>query len=78
MRKKTKLYMFCHNTAFDLPVLDAFKALPNREYKLIRAVIDAPLPRTLPPTPYSRFGGYAMFLFVVVFSVLIGRKRLQS
>lgn len=41
-RPKTRLYMFCHNTSFDLPVLDCFTALPNRGYELKTAVIDAP------------------------------------
>lgn len=41
-RRKTKLYLFCHNTAFDLPVLDVFGELPRRGWKLARAIIDAP------------------------------------
>ena len=43
----------------------------------VDAVIDSPLPRALPPTPFTGFGGYALFLFVVACGVLIGRKRLQ-
>jgi len=39
--KKT-LYLFCHNTSFDLPVLDVFGELAARGWKLTRAVIDAP------------------------------------
>jgi len=39
--KKT-LYLFCHNTSFDLPVLDIFHELPRRGWKLTRACIDAP------------------------------------
>jgi len=41
-RPKTKLYLFCHNTAFDLPVLDVFHELPLRGFRLRRAIIDAP------------------------------------
>lgn len=41
-RPKTKLYLFCHNTAFDLPVLNVFGELPRRGYTLRRAIIDAP------------------------------------
>lgn len=41
-RPKTKLFMFCHNTSFDLPVMDIFTELPNRGYVLKQAVIDAP------------------------------------
>lgn len=41
-RPKTKLYLFCHNTAFDLPVCDVFNELPRRGYSLTRAIIDAP------------------------------------
>jgi hypothetical protein len=41
-RPKTKLYLFCHNTAFDLPVLNVFNELPRRGWCLRRAIIDAP------------------------------------
>lgn len=41
-RPKTKLYLFCHNTAFDLPVLDVFTELPRLGFTLRRAIIDAP------------------------------------
>lgn len=41
-RKKTTLYLFCHNTNFDLPVLDIFNNLPSMGWKLTRAIIDAP------------------------------------
>lgn len=41
-REKTKLYLFCHNTSFDLPVLDVFSELPKRGYVLKSAIIDAP------------------------------------
>lgn len=41
-RRKTKLYLFCHNTAFDLPVLDVFGELPRLGFTLKRAIIDAP------------------------------------
>lgn len=42
VRPKTRLYMFCHNTNFDLPVLDAFKELPNNGWVPDRLVIEAP------------------------------------
>lgn len=41
-RPKTRLFAFCHNTAFDVPVLDLFGELASRGWKLKRAVIDAP------------------------------------
>lgn len=42
VRAKTKLYLFCHNTAFDLPVLDVFHELPSFGWTLKSAIIDAP------------------------------------
>lgn len=42
VRKKTRLYLFCHNTAFDLPVCDVFGLLPRYGYTLRKAIIDAP------------------------------------
>lgn len=41
-RVQTRLYMFAHNGAFDLPVLNAFEVLPQNGYKLKSAVADAP------------------------------------
>ncbi len=41
-RPKTKLYMFCHNTNFDLPVMDVFHQLPERGWQLEMSVIEAP------------------------------------
>lgn len=41
-RPKTCIYGFCHNTSFDLPVLDVFGELPKLGWKLTAAVIDAP------------------------------------
>lgn len=41
-RPKSKLYLFCHNTSFDLPVLDVFHELPKFGFTLISAIIDAP------------------------------------
>lgn len=35
-------YLFCHNTGFDLPVMDIFRELPRRGWKMTRAVLDAP------------------------------------
>jgi DNA polymerase type B, organellar and viral len=42
VRDSTKLYLFCHNTSFDLPVLDVFKEVPARGFTLRSAIIDAP------------------------------------
>jgi len=39
---KTKMYLFCHNTNFDLPVLDCFHALPELGYELKFGVIEGP------------------------------------
>ena len=41
-------------------------------------VIDAPLPRALPPTPYADYGDFVIILSLVVNAAIIGRKRLQS
>lgn len=41
-RRQTKLYLFCHNTSFDLPVLDVFRELGDRRWILKSAIIDAP------------------------------------
>lgn len=41
-RRQTKLYLFCHNTSFDLPVLDVFNQLPACGFTLRSAIIDAP------------------------------------
>lgn len=41
-RRKTKLYLFCHNTSFDLPVLDTFRMVPSYGYTLVAAIVDAP------------------------------------
>lgn len=41
-RKKTRLFLFSHNGAFDLPVMDAFRQLPERGFELINAIADAP------------------------------------
>lgn len=38
----TTLYIFCHNTNFDLPVTRAFRTLRKLGWKMTRAVIDAP------------------------------------
>jgi hypothetical protein len=39
---KSRLTLFCHNAAFDLPVLNAFALLPAAGWKLHTAVIDSP------------------------------------
>jgi len=41
-RAKTRLYLFSHNGGFDLPVMDAFKVLPEKGFRLSSAVADAP------------------------------------
>ena len=41
-RSKTRLTVFAHNGAFDLPVLDAFNSLPERGWKISKAIVDAP------------------------------------
>jgi len=41
-RRKTKLYLFCHNTSFDLPVLNAFTVLPIYGYTLVSAIVESP------------------------------------
>lgn len=42
LRPKTRLFLFAHNGAFDLPVMGAFTELPKMGYKLKSAVADAP------------------------------------
>jgi len=42
LRRKIKLYLLCHNTSFDLPVLNIFEELPRRGWRLLSAIIDAP------------------------------------
>ena len=41
-RDKTRLYLFAHNGAFDLPVLHTFSELPALGYTLVSAVADFP------------------------------------
>lgn len=41
-RAKTRTYVFCHNTNFDIPVMDVFHELPARGWKLTMAVIEGP------------------------------------
>lgn len=41
-RPKVKCYMFCHNTGFDIPVLDGIRQLALAGWTLDLAVIDAP------------------------------------
>ena len=43
----------------------------------VDGVIDADLPRALPPTPYAHYGSYALILFMVVSLMLIGRRRMR-
>ncbi len=42
IRKQTRLYLFAHNWAFDAPVLKIFSILPERDWKLTRAIIESP------------------------------------
>jgi hypothetical protein len=42
LRPRICLYLFAHNLAFDLPVLDAFGQLPARGWTLKRACIESP------------------------------------
>lgn len=41
-RDQTRLYFFCHNGGFDLPVMHAFTELPARGFGLSNVVADAP------------------------------------
>ena len=41
-RPKVKTYVFCHNTSFDVPVMDAFGELSALGWRLHMACIDAP------------------------------------
>lgn len=41
-RPKVKCYLFCHNTGFDLPVLDGIRQMALMGWTLDLAVIDAP------------------------------------
>ena len=41
-RRKTRLYLFCHNSSFDYPVVDAFRWLPAHGWLPDRLVIEAP------------------------------------
>lgn len=42
VRDKTKLWMFCHNSNFDLPVMDTFRMLPKHGWHLKVAIVDGP------------------------------------
>lgn len=42
VRPKTRLYLFDHNTNFDLPVVDTLRELPRRGWRLEDAIIDGP------------------------------------
>ena len=41
-RERTKTYIFCHNTSFDIPLLDLIRGIAERGFILRGAVIDAP------------------------------------
>ena len=57
-RTKSRWFCFCHNTSYDLPVLDIFGAPRKHGWKLEGAVIEAP------PTiiTYTRAGAKLVFL----------------
>lgn len=42
VQPKSRLYLFCHNTSFDLPVLDIFHEVPKLGFRLRGAIIEAP------------------------------------
>lgn len=42
VRDRTRWYLFCHNTSFDIPVLDVFNQAPKYGWVLQAAVIEAP------------------------------------
>jgi len=41
-RDRSKLYLFCHNTSFDVPITRCFEHLTNLGFRLKTCVIDAP------------------------------------
>lgn len=41
-RKRTRVWACCHNSNFDLPVLDVFGELPKQGWQLNRAIIEGP------------------------------------
>ena len=41
-RPKVRTYVFAHNWAFDGPVLDLFRELPARGWRLVKAVVECP------------------------------------
>lgn len=42
IRPRNVLYLFCHNTSFDLPVVDAFAQMRAHGFELISPVIESP------------------------------------
>lgn len=42
VRPRSRCDLYCHNTSFDLPVMQTFSALPAMGWSLTRAIIDAP------------------------------------
>ena len=42
VRSGTRLYLFCHNANFDIPVLKGFASMRKLGWKLYRAIIDSP------------------------------------
>jgi hypothetical protein len=41
-RAKNKLWVWCHNSNFDYPALDAFRLLPDLGWEMKRGIVDAP------------------------------------
>lgn len=41
-RPRTRWYLFCHNTSYDLPIINLFNEAPKRGWVLQQAVIEAP------------------------------------
>lgn len=56
------------------PVGRIIKSLPLGD----EGVIDAPLPKALPPTIYAEAGNTAAILFLVLSAIAVGRRRLRD
>lgn len=42
VRNKIKLYVFCHNSNFDYPVVDTFNIVPHMGWTVKKLIVDAP------------------------------------
>lgn len=56
------------------PVGRIIRSLPLGE----EGVVDAPLPKALPPTVYAQAGNTAALLFLIVGAIAVGRRRLRD